>query len=359
MTNSNIDIVATGLGVVSNIGQGKQAFAQALWQGEHNFAELKRAGRQADNPEVANFIGAEIDQFTPPKQVSRGMLRTASLSAQLALTAIDEAWQEAQLDGIDSNRIGLVVGGSNVQQRELVLTQQKYAERSQFIRPTYGLSFMDSDICGLCSEVFAIKGMAYTIGGASASGQVAIIEAAEAVKSGRVDVCIAVGAMMDLSHWELQGFRAIGAMGSNQFAATPALACRPYDQDRDGFIFGENCAAIVIERADLNRNINAYGQMKGWGMAMDANRNPDPSQQGEMTVIAKSLAMAGWQSEDIDYVNPHGTGSPIGDETEIAALTQSGLQHAYVNTTKSITGHGLTAAGAVETVATLLQLKAQ
>lgn len=362
MANSNPpSLIASAVGVISNIGQGKAAFADALWQGEHRFGYLQRAGRVAPGDETKPFLGAEITDFERPQRVNRGLLRTASLSSQLALCAIEEAWDEAKLDNVPSARIGLVVGGSNVQQRELVVTQEKYAGRSQFIRPAYGMSFMDSDICGLATEVFGITGMAYTIGGASASGQVALIEAAEAVRSGRVDVCIAVGAMMDLSYWELQGFTALGAMGSSRFADTPDKACRPYDTDRDGFIFGENCAAIVIERADLQDRdaLEPYAQMTGWAMHMDANRNPDPSLSGEMTVINNALKMAQWQSSEIDYVNPHGTGSPVGDETELNALFETQLTDAYINTTKSVTGHGLTAAGAVETAATLLQLKAQ
>ncbi len=362
MANSNsVTLIASGIGVVSNIAQGKADFAQQLFDGAQQFGYLSRPGRHAGGDDVAPFIGAEIKAFDVPSKVNRSHLRTASLSAQLALCAVDEAWQEAKLDGVAKDRIGLVVGGSNVQQRELVLTQQKYLGRSQFIRPAYGLSFMDSDIGGLCSEVFGITGMAYTIGGASASGQVAVIEACEAVKSGRVDVCIAVGAMMDLSYWELQGFRALGAMGSNTFGSRPELACRPYSLSRDGFIFGENCAAIVIERVGARKDegLDPYAEVAGWAMKMDANRNPDPSVEGEVSVIAGALGMANWQPSDIDYVNPHGTGSPLGDETELEALRLSGLSHAYINTTKSIVGHGLTAAGAVETVATLLQLKAQ
>jgi malonyl-ACP decarboxylase len=181
------------------------------------------------------------------------------------------------------------------------------------------------------------------------------------VASGQVDACVALGALMDLSYWECRGLRALGAMGSTMFAERPQAACRPFDRAHDGFIYGECSAAIVLESATsvASRGRRPYARMAGWGMAMDANRNPDPSREGEVRAMRDALDRAGWQAADVDYVNPHGTGSIVGDETEVAALKEVGLGAARINATKSLTGHGLTAAGAVEVVATLLQMRAQ
>src|SRR6185437_5420518 len=112
-----------------------------------------------------------------PDDIPRQTVRAASLSAQAALTVLHEAWAEAGLDEVEPERIGLVVGGSNVQQRELALMQDAYRHREEFLRPSYALSFMDTDICGFCTSHFPIRGLAYTAGGASASGQLAIIQA--------------------------------------------------------------------------------------------------------------------------------------------------------------------------------------
>jgi malonyl-ACP decarboxylase len=165
---------------------------------------------------------------------------------------------------------------------------------------------------------------------------------------------------MDLSHWECRGFRAIGAMGSDRYAGEPALACRPFDRGHDGFIFGEACAAVVIESLESSRRrgVRPYAALRGWGIGMDANRNPDPSVEGEARAIQDALRASGWSPAQIDYVNPHGTGSVVGDETELKALRACGVTGAYLNATKSLTGHGLTAAGTVEVVATLLQMRA-
>lgn len=355
-------ILVDGIGVTASIGQGRDAFAAALLGGEHRFAPMRRPGRQRPGAGEgdAAFIGAEIDALQLPASIHPSKVRNASWSAQVALATLHEAWHDAGLDAVDPERIGLVVGGSNVQQRELAQTMLGYRDRVEFLRPTYAMSFMDTDLCGLCSETFGIRGLAITVGGASASGQLATIQAIEAVRSGQVDACIALGALMDLSFYECQALRSLGAMGSDRFAHDPALACRPFDRDRDGFIFGEACGAVVVRREGTARpdGTPPYAALTGWAMAWDANRNPNPSLDGESTVIRKALAMAGLDAGSIDYVNPHGTASLVGDETELAALRACGLDGAWINATKSLVGHGLSAAGLVELIAIMLQMRA-
>jgi malonyl-ACP decarboxylase len=350
------EVVISGVGVVSAVGQGQTAFTTALLEGRHNFGVMRRPGRQWNG---SSFLGAEVGDLTLPKCIPSGKLRTASLSAQMALAALSEAWTDAKLDELDPTRIGLIVGGSNFQQRELVNTHRSYAQRTEFLHPVYGLSFMDTDLCGMCTEAFAVRGFAHTLGGASASGQLAVIHAIQAVQRGDADACIAIGALMDLSYWECQGFRSLGAMGSDRHASEPQSACRPFDRGRDGFIYGEGCGALVVERFDARgaREISPYARLAGWSVQIDGNRNPNPSLDGEVAVIRQCLDRAGLTAEEIDYVNPHGSGSIIGDETELRAIRQCGLSHARLNTTKSILGHGLSAAGALELIATVLQMK--
>jgi malonyl-ACP decarboxylase len=327
-----------------------------LLNGESAFAVMQRLGRQRDSA----YLGAEIRDIGLSAEITRQTLRAASLSAQAALFVLLEAWIEARLYDVDPRRIGLIVGGSNIQQRELTQVHEAYRDSPAFLRPTYALSFMDSDLCGFCTAQFGIRGLAYTVGGASASGQLAIVQAAQAVIAEQVDVCIAVGALMDLSHWECRAFRAIGAMGSDRYANEPGLACRPFDRDHDGFIFGESCGAVVIESQESSRRrgLKPYGALAGWGIAMDGNRNPDPSMEGEMRAIQIALDTAGWRPSQVDYVNPHGTGSVTGDRTELQALHGCGLAGVFLNATKSLIGHGLSAAGTVEVIATLLQMQA-
>ncbi len=346
----------TGIGVTSAIGQGVDEFWPALLQGKSQFSIMQREGRQRDT----RFIGAEISNLRLPENLPLSIKRAASFSAQVALATVTEAWQSAELDRYDPTRIGLIIGGSNLQQRELFNQYASYADRLDFIRPSYAVSFMDTDICGLCTQQLGIQGPSFSVGGASASGQLAFIQAAQAVQNGSVDICIAVGGLMDLSFLECQAFRSLGAMGSDRFSEQPEIACRPFDSQRDGFIYGESCAALVLQNPQsLDNKSRVLAQVPGWSIAIDANQGPAPSFSGEKRAIENALTMSAWSAQDIDYINPHGSASGVGDETEIEVIRACGLTHAHINSTKSITGHGLSAAGAVELVASVLQLHHQ
>jgi malonyl-ACP decarboxylase len=350
------EVCVTGLGVVAPIGHGVAAFADALLAGRAAFGYLQREGRRGRG----EFIGAELAEVQRPGSVAPQVWNKASLSAQAAIAVLHEAWAQARLDEVDPQRIGLIIGGSNFQQRELVRLHETYRERPDMLRPTYALTFMDTGVVGFCTAQFAIRGAACTVGGASASGQLAVVQAAQALQSGALDVCIAIGALMDLSHWECQALRSAGAMGSDRFGDEPARACRPFDRNHDGFIFGESSAAIVLETRACSerRGVRGLACLSGASTTIDGNRNPDPSVEGEAQAIGRAIHSAGWQPGSIDYLNPHGTGSPRGDPTELAALRRAGIDSCHINSTKSITGHGLCAAGAVEIVATLCQMEA-
>jgi malonyl-ACP decarboxylase len=348
------DLVISGVGITAAVGQGKEAVNTALRDQLHAFRIMRKPGRQAEG---TRFIGAEIDTVQLPKFISPKIRRTASWSAQVTLATVSEAWNDADLEHVDPQRIGLIIGGSNVQQRDLVLLQDNYRGRLNFLRPNYGMMFLDTDIIGLCTQEFAIKGVAFTVGAASASGHFAIIQAAQAVLSGQVDACIAVGGHTDISYWECQGLRALGAMGSDRYADDWARACRPFDQDHDGFIFGESCGAVVVEPLAGIRKSTPYAHLAGWSAIADGHRDPDPSLEGETRAIRTALVASGLHSEDIDYINTHGTGSALGDRIELDALKACALTKPYLNATKSILGHGLSSAGAVEVIATILQME--
>ena len=364
------EAVVTGIGLTAWPGAGRGTVFERVLEGGCGFAPMRRLGRQlpvehpgeavlraGGSPGAMPFLGAEVPEPVLPPSADAGWARSLSLSGRVALATVAEAWDDARLENRSPERVGLVIGGSNVQQREQVLAHERFAGRANYLRPSYAVSFMDSDLSGACTEAFGIRGPAFTIGGASASGQLAVLQAIEAVRADRVDACIAVGALMDLSYWECQAFRSLGAMGSTRFADAPDLACRPFDVRRDGFVFGESCAAIVVERAD-RAGRTPYAHCRGGAVVTDAHRNPDPSLEGEVEVIERCLSDAGLCPDEVDYVNPHGSGSSVGDETELRALRQCALEGSFVNTTKSILGHGLSAAGATEIAITLLQMQA-
>lgn len=347
--------VISGMGIVSAVGQGKQDYRESLWSGKSNFSFLtKQAVGLSDK-----FIGAEISRIDLSDFFLKKNIKNISFSGKVILSTVHEAWCEAKLDEIDKERIGIVIGGSNIQQRTQLSMYQRYMNKIEYIQPSYAFSFMDSDLCSMCTEQFSIKGCACSVGGASASGQLAVIQAMQAIEFGIVDVCIAVGAFTDLSFLECQALRNLGAMGSDRYKREPSLACRPFDTNSDGFIYGGACGAIVIESKENAKKRKAipYAYLSGYGIYMDGNRNPNPSVEGEKAAIRMALKTANLKASDIEYINPHGSGSPIGDRIELCAFKECNLNHAFINTTKSITGHGLYAAGTVEIITTLLQMK--
>lgn len=347
-------IAVIGIGVACGLGHGKEAFRQGLFEAPNVFSQLKREGREPPEGEVP-FIGVEMPE--PPALLPPRLARTATLSSRAAISVLDEAWNEAGLDAADPERIGLVVGGSNLMTRERVIALRDYSGRLAYVPPRHGHMFLDTDICGLCTATFPIRGFAYSVGAASASGSVAIIQAMEAIRSGRVDVCIALGALQDLSSHDLQAMRAMGALGSTRFADNPAEACRPMDADHDGFIFGEACAALVLCRAGKMAGGKVYGEILGASHVADGSRGPEPSSAGQVRAASLALAEAGLTVSDIDTVNGHATSTPTGDDTELETYRMLCLEHARINATKSILGHGLSAAGAIEAAAVLIQIE--
>ncbi|MEM6405098.1 MAG: beta-ketoacyl synthase N-terminal-like domain-containing protein [Pseudomonadota bacterium] len=350
MTDQDTAPGVIGIGVACGFGYGKASLSQGLFSAGNVFSVLHRPGRDAD----AGFIGVELPE--PPAILSPRVARTTTLSGRVAIAVLDEAWRDAGLDDVDPERIGLVVGGSNLLSREQAIATESYAGRLAYLPPRFGHLFLDTDVGATCSAHFLIRGPVQTVGAASASGVVATLSALEMVRSGRADVVIALGALQDLSHWDLLGMRATGAMGSGRFAQYPGQACRPMDQDHDGFIYGESCAALVIASNALQKPI--YAHLLGGAQVADGNRGPEPDSAGQQRAIRLALDQAGLRPDDIDYVNPHATGTPLGDNTELQTLRAAGLQHARINASKSLLGHGLSAAGATELACVMLQMRA-
>lgn len=346
-------IAVTGIGVACGLGHGQAAFRRGLFEAPNVFSSLKRAGRESADGEHP-FIGVEMPE--PPVILPARVARTATMSSRAAISVLDEAWRDAALDSVAPERIGLVVGGTNLMSREQAIASREYSDKLTYVPPRHGHMFLDTDICGLCCATYPIRGFAYSVGGASASGALAIIQAVDAIRSGRVDVCIALGALQDLSAHDLQAMRSMGAMGSNRFSNAPEDACRPMDADHDGFIYGEACAALVLCRTDRISNGRVYGEILGAGCITDGSRGAEPNSTGQVRAARLALSEAGLTVSDIDYVNGHATGTKIGDDTELETYRALGLQHTRINATKSILGHGLSAAGAIEVAAVLIEI---
>jgi malonyl-ACP decarboxylase len=221
---------------------------------------------------------------------------------------------------------------------------------------------MDTDHVGTVSEIFKIQGEGFTVGGSSASGNLAIIKGHQLIQLELVEACLVIGALADLSPLELQGFYNVGAMGGKRYRDQPAQACRPFDRDHEGFIYGQAGGCLVLESfaSARKRGIPVLAEIVGASLLLDANRLPNPREEGEVRVMEAALAQAKVKPGQIDYLNAHGTSSPLGDETEVKAIKRvfkENLPGLWINSTKGLTGHCLTAAGVIESIAVIIQMQ--
>jgi malonyl-ACP decarboxylase len=242
-------VVVTGMGIISAIGQNVKEYEQSLRAGRCGIETLK----SKDGPAISVTMGAEIGEFSLetrlqqfaelPKDLRQNAYYATKRSPstiQTSLVSALEAWENAQLHSkaISKERLGIVVAGHNLTQQYQYDNYPKFQQTPEYLSPRYPLHFMDTDQVGTLSEIFQILGEGFTIGGASASGNVAIIKGYQLIQLGLVDACLVVGAMADLSPMELQGFYNLGAMGGKRLVNEPKKACRPFDEDHEGFIYG-------------------------------------------------------------------------------------------------------------------------
>jgi malonyl-ACP decarboxylase len=292
---------------------------------------------------------------------ARRLGQRAPRCSELAIVAALQAGAAARIWELDPNHVGVIVAGHAPNRSYRAQEEKRFSERG-LVSPNYALHFMDTDLVGTVSEVLGCKGEGYSVGGASASGNVGLIHAARAVECGHVDACIVLGYLADLAAVELQAFENLGCLGGKRFAESPARACRPFDKAAEGFVYGEASACIVVERktSAARRGAEALAQILGTAMALSASRNPSPDQEAEVAVMRRAIELSGVGYADVDYINAHATSTPLGDLTEVRAIREvfgAELERIWINSTKSLTGHCLWSAGVVEAIASIVQLR--
>ncbi|MCT4598820.1 MAG: hypothetical protein N4A50_13185 [Vallitalea sp.] len=366
----NREVVVSGMGMISPFGYGIDYFLEALQKGKSSISFVQE---KTDLPiSVASIIedfsfenlllqkvNKDEKLFKDCKKIGRRL----PFSLQCSLLSVLEAWKHARLEekNYNNKKIGLVVGGSNLSRNYMYEQHNKFQDNMSFVTPSYALHFMDTDHVGVISDVFGITGEGFTVGGASASGNVALIKAMQMIQHGIVDICVVVGTLTDLSPMELNAFYNLGAIGGKRFANSHNEACRPFDKDHEGFIYGQASGCIILERKEvaIQRGITSYAKMLSGAIKLDGNRLADPNIEGEKEVMKDVLEKANLSINDVNYINTHGTSTPLGDKTEINAIKQvfgNKVSNIYINSTKSILGHCLYSAGVVEAIATVLQV---
>lgn len=365
-------VAITGMGIVSTFGQGIAAFQCALEEGQSNFKRSQyypTLSFPVICAEVSefNFIQALQKFSTFPEDRQRFLTklsRHAPRTLQCSLIAALEAWQQARLDEVPVNmtKMGIIVTGQNNARQYQYESQLVFQQEPDYLSPTYALHFMDTDHVGTLSEVFGILGDGFTVGGASASGNVALLRAYQLIHYGLQEACLVVGALAELSPLELQGFYNLGAMGGHHFADTPEKACRPFDVAHEGFIYGQAAGCLILESlaSAQQREVPVLGYVLGGAAVLDGNSLSNPTAYGEIRAMQQALQVSGITKEKIDYISTHGTSSPLGDQTEVEAIHAvlgERSREVLLNSTKSLTGHCLWSAGVIEAIATIIQMQ--
>ncbi|MGF7232192.1 beta-ketoacyl-ACP synthase II [Arachidicoccus sp.] len=351
-------VVVTGIGCLTPLGNNLEDY----WNGLINGVSGADLITQFDASKFRTKFACEVKNFDPTEYMDRKDARKIDRFTQLAIAASDQALNDAGLnkDNIDPDRAGVVLGsgiGGLITFQHEVMEFGKGDGTPRF--SPFFIPKMILDIApGHVSMRHNLRGPNYSTVSACASSTHAIINALDLLRLGKADIMITGGSEAVISEAGIGGFNAMKAMSERN--DDPKTASRPYDKDRDGFIMGEAGAIIILETLDhaLARNAKIYCEVAGGAATADAYHitAPHPEGLGAQNVMKMALKDADMKPEDIDYINTHGTSTPLGDIAEVKAILNVFGEHAYdlnISATKSMTGHCLGAAGAIEAVAVI------
>lgn len=359
-------IAITGLGVTAAIGDGLARFADALRSGRSAVSTMPLG---PDDQVACALLPEAWTDCVPALPLPSGLaeatersvrlLRHAPPSARIGCRVSIEAMAMAGLPGdIDPEGIAVLVAGNNLAQGYVADQHRRFLDRPGFVNPRYVVQALDTFLVGALGDIFGIRGYGGTVGGGFASGNLALLQAMELLRSGAATACLCVGPMADLGPLELHGFANIGAL--SPFAGGGAPGSRPFDRSGNGFAYGQAGAAIVLERREdaRRRDAGIVAEIAGVAVALHGSAGTEPDAAAEARVMRAAIARAGLTPAEIGYVNAHATGTPLGDAAEAAAIldTFGASGGPAVNATKALTGHPLFAAGLVELVATAIQV---
>ena len=353
-------IVVTGVGAVTPIGPDIETTWDSMLHGRGGIGRITRF----DPAPYESQMAGEVKDFDPTKYMDRKDARRTDRFAQLAVAAASQAMTDAKLDVTkDPERIGVAiatgVGGLETLVEQVLLMEKRGPGRlSPFLVPMLMANAGSAQI----SMQFGLKGPNVTHVSACASSAHALGESASMIERGQADVMVAGGAEAAVLPLAIGAFSTMHAMSRRN--DDPEHASRPFDKDRDGFCLSEGAAVVVLEEREhaLARGARIYGELVGYGATADAYHitSPSPEGEGNARAMRMALADAGLRPEAIDYINAHGTSTQPNDREETAAIKQVFGDHArklLISSTKSMTGHLLGAAGALEAIACLLALR--
>lgn len=355
-------VVVTGMGAITPIGNSVDDFWKSIQEAKSGIAPATKA----DVTNCTSKIAGEVKDFDPKDYMDRKDSRKMDFYAQLCVAAASQAMSDSGIkDGdVDPERFGVIIGNGIGGLRSLEDSYWSLFEKKKV--PVMVVPKMISNIGpGHIAIIHNAQGPCYSIVTACASGTDAIGRSAQWIQNGVSDVIITGGAEAPLVELSFGGFAAIQAL-STKYNDTPEIASRPFDKDRDGFVMGEGAGLLILEEYEhaKKRGATIYAEYCGSGMTCDANHMtaPHPEGRGDTAAMKMALADAGMKPEDIDYINAHGTSTPMNDPIETMAIKKAFGDHAYklkVSSTKSMTAHLIGGAGGVEAIACIKAIQDQ
>lgn len=353
--------VITGMGAVTPLGNNVDTFWQACLRGDSGISPITRF----DTSAYATRIAAEVKDFDPLDYFEKKEVKRADLSQQFAVAASQQAIDDSglDLDAIDRNRAGVVIGSGIGGIETLEQQHKKLLEAGPGRVSPFFIPMMIIDMCaGLVSMRYGFHGPNYGLVSACASSSHAILDAYRIVQRGEADLVLTGGAEAPITPISLAGFCQAKAMSTHN--EEPTRASRPFDRNRDGFVMGEGSAIMVVESYDhaVKRGAHIYGEIMGGGMTGDAHHVTAPHPEGLGARLAMEMALkdAGLSADKIDHINTHGTATGLGDIAEVRAIKAVLGDRAYkipCNSTKSMCGHLLGAAGSAELLTILKSMQ--
>jgi 3-oxoacyl-[acyl-carrier-protein] synthase II len=355
-------VVVTGMGAITPLGLNVQDTWQALIEGRSGIGRIT----QFDASAYPTQIAGEVKGFDPGEYMDVREARRMARFSQFAVAGAKMALEDAGLTVDESTAedvgvvIGTAIGGALVESEMAHLILLNKGVRR--VPPLFVPSMIPNAAAHHVACAFGIRGYSSTVVGACASGNQAIGEGARAIRDGSAQVVIAGGTESTMCELALAGICAMRALSTRN--DEPERASRPFDAERDGFVVSDGCGVLVLESLDhaMARGARVYAEVLGYGVSSDAYHvsAPHPEGRGSALAMRRAIADAGLKPEDIRYINAHATATPIGDPAEVVAIKSVFGSRAYeipVNATKSMIGHLLGAAGAVEAIATIMTIQ--
>ena len=355
-------VVITGLGALTPVGNSARETWESLVAGKSGIAPITAFDASLFKTQFAG----EVKGFDPTPLLDRKELRKLDRYAQFSVCVAEEALKDSGLDleKEDRSRVGVVWGSGmgGLQSIEQELYQYAEGDRVPRFNPFMIPKSIPSIAAGQISILFGLGGLSFSVSTACSSSSHAVASAFDQIRLGHADVLLTGGADADISPAGIGGFNSLHALSTRN--DDPQGASRPFSKSRDGFVLSEGAACLVMEDYEhaKARGAHIYAEMVGEGMTSDAYHMtaPDPDAKGAQRVMQQAIQDAGIRPEDIDYINTHGTSTPLGDLAELKAILNVFGEHAYelnLDSTKSMTGHMIGATGAVESMACIMALK--